>query len=178
ACKQLVNDTIDWQYQEGIINKEKKSILSESLKVVDLAEQVFGANHARSQLANEINEWHPISKKVNENIRQACVEHGHGRRWNASDYHVNDVVFIDMKECYLASMRGKGEYTPWFNRFGYPSHYLVRVVVNEELPEDDIAGFAHIRSFKFASNIYSVIPIWYRKHFACRSGEGYEKEKG
>ncbi|CAG8654593.1 17123_t:CDS:10, partial [Racocetra persica] len=39
ACKQLVNDTIDWQYQERIINKEKKSILSESLKVVDLAEQ-------------------------------------------------------------------------------------------------------------------------------------------
>ncbi|CAG8828392.1 4246_t:CDS:2, partial [Racocetra persica] len=29
----------NWQYQEGIINKEKKSILSESLKVVDLAEQ-------------------------------------------------------------------------------------------------------------------------------------------
>ncbi|CAG8589857.1 4766_t:CDS:2 [Cetraspora pellucida] len=48
ACKQLVNDTIDWQYQEGIINKKKKSILSESLKVVDLAEQVFGTNHAGS----------------------------------------------------------------------------------------------------------------------------------
>ena len=91
ACKQLVNDTIDWQYQEGIINKEKKSILSESLKVVDLAEQVFGANHAGSRLANEINEWHPISGKVNENIRQACVEHGHGGRWNAPDYHVNNV---------------------------------------------------------------------------------------
>ncbi|CAG8851861.1 9069_t:CDS:2, partial [Racocetra persica] len=39
ACKQLVNDIIDWQYQERIINKEKKLILSESLKVVDLAEQ-------------------------------------------------------------------------------------------------------------------------------------------
>ncbi|CAG8841726.1 7151_t:CDS:2, partial [Racocetra persica] len=74
-----------WQYQEGIINKEKKLILSESLKVVDLAEQ------------------YPISGKVNENIRQACVEHRH------------------------ANMRGQGEYTPWFNRFGHPTHYLVRV---------------------------------------------------
>ncbi|CAG8718664.1 17759_t:CDS:2 [Cetraspora pellucida] len=71
ACKQLVNDTIDWQYQEGIINKKKKLIFSESLKVVDLAEQIFGANYAGSRLANEINEWHPISGKVNENIRQA-----------------------------------------------------------------------------------------------------------
>ncbi|CAG8536386.1 33916_t:CDS:2 [Racocetra persica] len=39
ACKQLVNDTIDWQFQEEIINEKKKSILSESLKVVDLVEQ-------------------------------------------------------------------------------------------------------------------------------------------
>ncbi|CAG8804042.1 5353_t:CDS:2, partial [Racocetra persica] len=128
ACKQLINDTIDWQYQKGIIKKEKKSILSESLKVVDLAEQ------------------YPISGKVNENIRQAYVEHEHGGRWNAPDYHINDVVCIDMKECYPASMRGQGEYTPWFNRFRYSTHYLVRVA--------------------------------YRKHFACRSGEGCGKEKG
>ncbi|CAG8807351.1 29075_t:CDS:2, partial [Racocetra persica] len=108
----------NWQYQKGIINKEKKSILLESLKVVDLAEQIFGANHAGSRLANEINEWHPISGKVNKNIRQACVEHGH------------------------ASMRGQGEYTPWFNRFKHPTHYLVRVAVNGELPNDNITRFA------------------------------------
>ncbi|CAG8849410.1 25540_t:CDS:1, partial [Racocetra persica] len=149
-----------------------------SLKVVDLAKQVFGANHARSRLANEINEWYPISEKVNENIRQVCVEHGHGRCWNAPDYHGNDVVYIDMKEYYLASIRGQGEYTPWFHRFGHPTHYLVRVAVNGKLPKNDITGFAQIRSFKFASNIYSTIPIWYGKHFACRSGEGCGKEKG
>ncbi|CAG8727517.1 35660_t:CDS:2, partial [Racocetra persica] len=133
----------DWQYQEGIINKEKKSILSESLKVVDLAEQ-----------------------------------HGHGGYWNAPDYHVNDVVCIDMKECYPASMQGQGECTPWFNRFGHLSHYLVRVAVNGELPEDDITRFAQVRSFKFASNIHSAIPIWYRKHFAYQSREGCGKAKG
>ncbi|RHZ44472.1 hypothetical protein Glove_724g34 [Diversispora epigaea] len=80
ACKQLVSDAINWQYQEGVISNEKKSILSESLKVVDLAEQVFGANHVGSRLANEINEWYPISEKINEDIKQACVEHGHGGR--------------------------------------------------------------------------------------------------
>ncbi|CAG8845535.1 15362_t:CDS:2, partial [Racocetra persica] len=99
------------QYQEGIINKEKKSILSESLKVVDLAEQ------------------------------------------NAPDYHVNDVICIDIKECYPA------------------------IAVNRELPEDDITRFVQIRSFKFASNIYSAISVWYGKHFAYRSGEGCGKEK-
>ncbi|CAG8827475.1 41102_t:CDS:2, partial [Gigaspora margarita] len=41
----------------------------ESLKVVDLVEQVFGANHAGSRLANEINEWYPISGKINDDIK-------------------------------------------------------------------------------------------------------------
>ncbi|RHZ65579.1 hypothetical protein Glove_314g34 [Diversispora epigaea] len=77
SCKQLVDDAIDWQYQKGIINEEKKSIFSESLKVVDLAEQVFGANHAGSRLANEINGWRPITGKINDTIKQACIEHRH-----------------------------------------------------------------------------------------------------
>ncbi|CAG8836348.1 27841_t:CDS:2, partial [Racocetra persica] len=120
ACKQLINDTIDWQYQEGIINKEKKLILSESLKVVDLAEQ-----------------------------------HEHGERWNAPDYHVNDVVCIDMKECYPASMRGQREYTPWFNRFRHPTHYLVRVAVNGELPENNITGFVQ----RFPSDTENILHV-------------------
>ncbi|CAG8675940.1 979_t:CDS:10 [Cetraspora pellucida] len=110
ACKQL-------QYREGIINKEKKSILSESLKVVDLAEQ------------------------------------------NAPDYHVNDVICIDMKECYPASMRGQGECTPWFNRFGHPIHYLVRVAVNGELPEDDITRFVQIGILESVTNKEAIISL-------------------
>ncbi|CAG8835930.1 7730_t:CDS:2, partial [Gigaspora margarita] len=140
ACKQLVNDAINWQYQENIINEKKRSILLESLKVVDLVEQVFGANHARSRLANEINEWYPISEKINDDIKQACVEHEHGQ----------------------------GECAPWFNQFGHPTYHLVQVVVNGKLPKDDITGFAQVKSFKFAPNIHSVIPVWYGKHFAYR----------
>ncbi|KAF0484341.1 hypothetical protein F8M41_023026 [Gigaspora margarita] len=178
TCKELFEDAVDWQFCENIINEEKKSILLKSLKVVDLAEQVFGTNHAGSRLANEINEWYPISGKINDVIKQACVEHGHGGRWNAPDYCINNVVYIDMKSCYPASMQGKGECASWFNRFGHPTHHLVRVAVNGELAENNITGFAQIRSFKFASNIHSVIPVWYGKHFACRGGEGCEKEKG
>ncbi|CAG8718258.1 20491_t:CDS:10, partial [Cetraspora pellucida] len=96
SCKQLVDNTIDWQYQEGIINEEKKSILSESLKVVDLA----------------------------------CVKHEHDGCWNVPNYHINDVVCIDIKSCYPA------------------------IAVNGKLPQDDITGFAQISSFKFASNIH------------------------
>ncbi|CAG8705200.1 14248_t:CDS:2, partial [Racocetra fulgida] len=178
ACKELFKDAVNWQFHENIINEEKKSILLKSLKVVDLAEQVFGANHAGSRLANEINEWRPISGKINDVIRQACVEHGHGGRWNAPSYHINNVVCIDMKECYSASMRGQGECAPWFNRFGHPTHHLVRVAVNGKLPKDDTTGFAQIKSFKFASNIHPVISVWYGKHFACRSGDGCVKSKG
>src|SRR5204862_2152181 len=55
-CKELFDDTVDWQFQEGMISEEKRVVLLESLKVVDLAEQVFGANYARGKLANEIND--------------------------------------------------------------------------------------------------------------------------
>ncbi len=50
--------------------------------------------------------------------------------------------------------------------------------MNGELPPDDITGFAQVRSFRFISNIHSAIPVWYGKHFACRSGEGCGKTKG
>ncbi|CAG8836097.1 18708_t:CDS:10, partial [Gigaspora margarita] len=129
------------QYQENIINEEKRSILLESLKVVDLAKQVFGANHARSRLANEINEWYPISGKINDDIKRACIEYEHG---------------------------GPRRMCTMFNRFGHPTHHLVQVAVNGKLPKDNITGFAQVRSFKFAPNIHLVILVWYRKHFACR----------
>ncbi|CAG8719806.1 4130_t:CDS:2, partial [Racocetra persica] len=91
-----------WIKHTDIIKACKKLFEDASLKVVDLAKQVFGANHARSRLVNKINEWCPISEKINDIIRQACVEHRHGGRWNASNYHINDVVCIDMKSCYPA----------------------------------------------------------------------------
>ncbi|GES83363.1 hypothetical protein GLOIN_2v1848952 [Rhizophagus clarus] len=128
ACKELFEDAVDWQFWEGIINEERKQEFLESLKIVELAEQVFGANHARGKLANEINDWHPTPA-------------------------IEDVICIDMKECYPAT-------------------------VNGELPSDDITGFAQVRSFRFVSNIHSAIPVWYGKHFACRSGEGCGKTKG
>ncbi|RGB22148.1 hypothetical protein C1646_776557, partial [Rhizophagus diaphanus] len=142
ACKELFEDAVDWQFREGIINKERKRKSLESLKIVELAEQVFGANHVGGKLANEINNWHPTPASVHENIKQSCVEHGHEGRWNAPNYQVEDVICIDMKECYPASMRGQGECSPWFKQFGHPTHHLVRVAVEGELPPDDITGFA------------------------------------
>ncbi len=56
ACKELFEDAVDWQLQEGIINEERKWESLESLKIVELTKQVFGANHARGKLANEIND--------------------------------------------------------------------------------------------------------------------------
>ncbi|CAI2193171.1 6159_t:CDS:2, partial [Funneliformis geosporum] len=52
----------------------------ESLKIVELAEQVFGANHIGSKLTSEINDWHPILTNMHENIKKSYVEHKHGRR--------------------------------------------------------------------------------------------------
>ena len=50
--------------------------------------------------------------------------------------------------------------------------------MNGKLPQDNITGFAQVSSFKFASNIHPVIPVWYGKHFACQSGDGCVKSKG
>ncbi|GES82001.1 hypothetical protein GLOIN_2v1848952 [Rhizophagus clarus] len=152
ACKELFKDAVDWQFWKGIINEERKRESLESLKIVELAEQVFGANHAGGKLANEINDWHPTPA-------------------------IEDVIYIDMKEYYPASMRGQGECSPWFKQFGHSTYHLVRVAVNRELPPDNITVFAQVRSFRFVSNIHSVIPVWYGKHFACRSGEECGKTK-
>ena len=55
ACKKLFEDVVDWQFQKVIINEKRKQEFLESLKIVKLAEQVFGTNHAGGKLANEIN---------------------------------------------------------------------------------------------------------------------------
>ncbi|PKK75346.1 hypothetical protein RhiirC2_773708 [Rhizophagus irregularis] len=78
AYKELFEDAVDWQFREKIINEEKKQESLKSLKIVELAEQVFGANHARGKLANEINDWHSTPASVHENIKQSCVEYKHG----------------------------------------------------------------------------------------------------
>ena len=95
----------------------------------------------------------------------SSVEHGHGGLWNAPNYHVNDVVSIDMKACYPASFQGKGEAAPWFQRFGHPRHRMTRVAVNGPLPEDIGTGFAQVRSWQFAKGLHPIIAVWFGGHF-------------
>ncbi|RHZ84983.1 hypothetical protein Glove_74g92 [Diversispora epigaea] len=83
-------------------------------------------------------------KKYIEIIESSCIEHGHGERWNAPNYHISDVICIYMKEYYPASIRDQEECTLWFNRFGHPTYHLVKVVVNGKLPQEDITGFAQL----------------------------------
>lgn len=51
-----------------------------------LAERAFGVNHAASIKAREINSWKPRPARLLDVIQKACVEHGHGGLWYASDY--------------------------------------------------------------------------------------------
>ncbi|RGB28903.1 hypothetical protein C1646_767229 [Rhizophagus diaphanus] len=44
-------------------------------------------------------------------------------------------------KCYPASMRNQRECSPWFKQFGHPTHHLVQVAVEGELPPDNITGF-------------------------------------
>ncbi|KAK3782034.1 hypothetical protein RRG08_027208 [Elysia crispata] len=134
-----------------------------------LASRVFGENHAASIVTREKNVWKPTPVNLLDMVQAACVEHGHGGLWNAPDYHVNEVVSIDMKACYPASFQGQGEAAPWFQRFGHPRHRMTRVAVNG--PLDSIAindigtGFAEVRSWQFAAGLHPVVAAWFGSHF-------------
>ncbi|PKC54304.1 hypothetical protein RhiirA1_477580 [Rhizophagus irregularis] len=130
ACKELFEDAVDWQFQKGIINEERKRKSLESLKIVELAEQ------------------------------QSYVEHGHGGHWNAPNYQVEDVIYIDMKECYPASIRGQGECSPWFKQFGHLTYHFVQVAVEGELPSNDITGFVQ----QFLSGMENILPVEMEKN--------------
>ncbi|KAK3746657.1 hypothetical protein RRG08_039082 [Elysia crispata] len=130
-----------------------------------LAGRVFGENHAASVVTREKNAWKPTPVNLLDIVQAACVEHGHGGLWNAPDYHVNEVVSIDMKACYPASFQGKGEAAPWFQRFGHPRHRMTRVAVNGPLPVDIGTGFAQVSSWQFAVDLHPVVAACIGSHF-------------
>ncbi|MEW8686498.1 MAG: hypothetical protein AB2556_11860 [Candidatus Thiodiazotropha sp.] len=98
------------------------------------------------------------------------MEHGHGGLWNSMYYDTREVVSIDMKACYPASFQGVGEAKPYFERFGHPTHRMVRVAINSALPKDVGTGFAEIQEWKFDATCHPVISAWFGKHFASESG--------
>ncbi|CAG8575248.1 1150_t:CDS:10, partial [Racocetra fulgida] len=72
AGKKFVLEVEDVAELEKILKRPIKlldityeTIFNKSLKIVELAEQVFGANHAGGKLANEIIDWHPTSARKN-----------------------------------------------------------------------------------------------------------------
>ena len=77
-----------------------------------LAQKVFGENHAASMFTKERNNWKPTPVHLLEVAQAGCVEHGHGGLWNAPNYHINDVVSIDMHSCYPTSFMGKERLHP------------------------------------------------------------------
>ncbi|MEW8688577.1 MAG: hypothetical protein AB2556_22415, partial [Candidatus Thiodiazotropha sp.] len=96
-------------------------------------------------------------------IEKACVEHGHGGLWNSMNYDTREVVSIDVKACYPASFMGEAK--PYFERFGHPTHRIVRAAINGALPKDIGTDFAEIQE---CSNLSSCHPCLVWKAFCCR----------
>ena len=119
----------------------------------------------RSFRGCEKNVWKPKPANLLGMVQNGCVEHGHGGLWCFPDYHVKEVVSIDMKACYPASFQGHREAAPWFQRFGHPRHGMTRVAVNRPLPEDISTGFAQVCAWQFAEGLHPVIGAWFGKHF-------------
>ena len=134
----------------------------------ELAERAFGENHAASIMAKEKKAWKPTPASLLQDIRKACVEHGHGGLWNLMDYDMRDVVSIDMKFCYPASFQGMGEAKPYFERFGHPTHHMTHVAINGALPRDLGTGFAEVQEWEFEATCH---PCLVGKAFCrCRVG--------
>ena len=130
-----------------------------------LAQKVFGENQATSVVTKERNNWKPKPVNLLEVAQAGCVEHGHGGLWNAPNYHINDVVAINMHSCYPASFMGKGEAAPRFQRFGHRRLRMTRVAVKGPMPDNIVTGFAHVRAWQFAKGLHPVIGAWFGSHF-------------
>ena len=130
----------------------------------ELAERAFGENRAPSIMAKEKNAWKPTPASLLQDIRKACVEHGHDGLWNSMNYDTRDS--IDMKACYPASFQGMGEAKPYFERFGHPTLHMTRVAINGALPRDLGTGFAKGQEWEFEATCHPVIPAWLGRHFA------------
>ncbi|MEW8689317.1 MAG: hypothetical protein AB2556_26135 [Candidatus Thiodiazotropha sp.] len=102
----------------------------------ELAERACGENHTASIMSKEKNGLKPTQGSLLPDIQKACVEHGHGGLWNSMGYDTRKVVSIDMKASYPASFQGMGEANPYFERFGHPTHRMVRIAINGALPKD------------------------------------------
>ncbi|MEW8689125.1 MAG: hypothetical protein AB2556_25165 [Candidatus Thiodiazotropha sp.] len=63
-----------------------------------------------------------------------------------------------------------GKAKPYFERFGHPTHHMVRVAINGALPKDIGTCFTEIQEWEFDATCYPVIPAWFGKHFASESG--------
>ncbi|MEW8688772.1 MAG: hypothetical protein AB2556_23390, partial [Candidatus Thiodiazotropha sp.] len=72
-------------------------------------------------------------------------------------YDTREVVSIDMEACYPASFKGMVEAKPYFERFGHPTHRMVRVAINGALPIDIGTGFAEIQEWEFDATCH---PVW------------------
>ncbi|MEW8689371.1 MAG: hypothetical protein AB2556_26405 [Candidatus Thiodiazotropha sp.] len=66
-----------------------------------------------------------------------------------------------------------GEAKPYFDRFGHPTHRMVRVAINRTLPKDIGTGFAEIQEWKFDGTCYPVIPAWFGRYFAGCGATGW-----
>ncbi len=158
----VLQDGSTYRRQEA---HERLQMICTNLGNPELAERAFGENHAASIMAKEENGWNPTPASLLDDIQKACVEHGHGGLWNSMDYDTRDIVSIDMKACYPASLQGHGEAKPYFKRFGHPGHRMTRVAINGLLPKNIGTGFAEVQEWEFA-DCHPVIPAWFGKHFA------------
>lgn len=131
-----------------------------------LANNVISSTSALFNITKEKNKWRATPNSLLEDIQKCCVEFRHGGLWCHEDgYDINDVVSLDMTACYPGSFKGMGDCAEYFRKYGHPTHNLVRVSVNGNLPDNHKMGFAQIDSWKFAKNVHNIIPAWFGSHF-------------
>ena len=158
------------EMHDDILTESKKSLAENEAK--DLAQSVFSKVSAVFKIAKEKNNWHATPKTVLDDIQKACIDFGHGGLWcHPEGYMVDDVASLDMSACYPASILGMGDCAPYFKRYGHPSHRLLRVAVNGNLPDKPLPGFAEINSWEFSKYVHPVIPAWFGRHFSQPDNE-------
>ena len=145
--------------------------ICDALGNVSMGKMVFSENHTAAIVAKEKKGFQPTLASLEDDIKKACVENGHGGLWNPMDYDMREVISIDMKACYPASFLGEGEAKPYFECFGHPTHRMTRVSMYQcprhwpRLCPGPWVGIQQQRP--------SCHPTWFGRHFTDATNGGW-----
>lgn len=62
-----------------------------------ITDREFGTNEAAIIIPKQGNDWKITLANLQDDIQEACMEHGHGGLWNSVNYDMRDILSVNIK---------------------------------------------------------------------------------